>query len=165
MRHILFILIGIACLHGRSAAQTLSDCTISSCNINTGMLTGLMGEASAVTLAGNETGLTPGFIEVLLSEAVDVPETPPVDLPDDPAVEEPTSVDQAEQPVKIAVDGHRLWVYCSRPYELAVYNLSGNLVTRKKVEMESVSVLPSGVYVVVLWDQASRNVYKINIRE
>lgn len=157
MRHILFILIGIACLHGRSAAQTLSDCTISSCNINTEMLTGLMGEACAVTLSGNETGLTPGFIEVLLSEAVD--------LPDDPAVEEPTSVDQVGQSLKIAVEGHRLRVNCNQPRELAVYNLSGNLVARKRVEMESVSVLASGVYVVVLWDQASRNVYKINIRE
>lgn len=165
MRHILFILISIACLHGRSAAQTLSDCTISSCNINTEMLTGLMGEACAVTLSGNETGLTPGFIEVLLSEAVDVPDAPPGDLPDDPAVEEPTSVDQVGQSLKIAVEGHRLRVYCNQPRELAVYNLSGNLVARKRVEMESVSVLASGVYVVVLWDQASRNVYKINIRE
>lgn len=165
MRQFVFLLICIASLSGRAAAQTLTDCTISSCSINAEMLTGLAGEACAVSLTGDETGLTPGFIEILLSEAVDVPETPPVDIPDDPAGEDPTSVDQAVQPVKIAVDGHRLWVYCSRPYELAVYNLSGNLVTRKKVEMESVSVLPSGVYVVVLWDQASRNVYKINVRE
>lgn len=157
MRKFLFILIGIASLHGRVAAQTLTDCTISACSINTEMLTGLAGEACAVSLAGDGTGLVPGFIEVLLSEAVDVP--------DDPVDEEPTSVDQVEASVKIAVEGHRLRVNCSQPHELAVFNLSGKLVLKDKVEMESVSVLAPGVYVVVLWDQASRNVYKINIRE
>lgn len=157
MKQFVFLLICIASLSGRAAAQTLTDCTISSCCINAEMLTGVAGEACAVSLAGDETGLTPGFIEVLLSEAVNVP--------DDPADEEPTSVDQMEQPVKITIEGHRLRVNCSRPCELTVYNLSGNSVVRKKIDMESIFVLPSSVYIVVLKDQMFQNVYKINIRD
>lgn len=160
MRQIVFILICIACLHVRAMGQALTDCTISACSINAEMLTGMMGEASVSAFAGNETALMPGFIEVLLSTAVDIPKDP-VDT--DPSVDVPTSVEQVEASVKIVVNGNLLQVYCDQFSWLTIYNLSGNMIVRKSVNMECVSPLASGMYIVVVQNQKNREVFKVNI--
>ena len=52
MRQFIFICIA-ALFSTKGAAQSLTDCTLSACSFQTDELTGLAGEASAVSLSSN----------------------------------------------------------------------------------------------------------------
>lgn len=60
MRQFIFICIA-ALFSTKGAAQSLTDCTLSACSFQTDELTGLAGEASAVSLSSNATSLVARF--------------------------------------------------------------------------------------------------------
>lgn len=169
MRQFIFICIA-ALFSTKGAAQSLTDCTLSTCGFQTDELTGLAGEASAMSLSCNAASLSPGFIEVLLAMAEDVPPTPPEEGPDEGKPEEPdednpTAVDPIEETVSVSVTDNVLHIKCTHENRLTVYTMTGHLVVQREVIGYAEIRLPtSGPYVIVVQNPSMRKVYKVSSR-
>lgn len=178
MRQFIFICI-IVLLSGKGTAQSLTDCTFSTCSFRTDELTGLAGEASAIGLSGDAVALSPGFIEVLLAIAEELPSTPPDEEPDEDEPEEPdeekpdeeipgdtpTSVTSVEESVSVSVAGNLLHIKCSCESRLAVYTMTGQPVVLREVVGDTDIPLPSsGLYIILLQNPSIHKVYKVESR-
>lgn len=161
-----FIFICIAALFSTTgAAQSLTDCTLSACSFQTDELTGLAGEASAVSLSSNATSLSPGFIEALLAVVEDVPPTPPEGEPEKPDEDNPTAVDPVEEAVSVSVAGNVLHIKCTHESRLTVYAMTGHLVIqREAIGYTEIRLPASGPYVIVVQNPSMHKVYKVSSR-
>lgn len=159
---------------GEVQAQTLSGGSLSSCVLESEEMTAVVGEVVALTPTEGSY-LDAGFIEILLSEAVDAgeeptPEPEPEPEPDpepeepdpdpeepenpdpDPEPEEPenpTAVDPIEEEVVVSVRDCDLYVQTPSWQRVEVIALSGHvLYSRWQAGMQRYDGLKSGVYLV-----------------
>ncbi|MBR5297744.1 MAG: hypothetical protein IKU29_07760 [Parabacteroides sp.] len=156
-RHFLFSIIYIIACFSSVKAQSLSDLTISAYSLNTEEITATMGETN-ISSSFNSHILSPGFIEVLLAEAVEIPDNPIEEEP-----ENPTSVDQLENSITIKTTRNLLQIYCSQPHLLTIFNIKGVMILKEKIELDYNKHLSTGIYILILHNEKDEKVYKINI--
>ena len=164
-RHFLFSIIYIITCFSSVKAQTLSDLTVSAYSLNTKEITATMGETN-ISSTFNSAILSPGFIEVLLAEAIEIPDTPNEEESEEPEIntpEDPTSVNQIDISIKIKTKNHLLQIHSPLPSLLNIYNIRGAMILKEKIFLDFNRNLSTGIYLLIIQNEQEEKVYKIKI--